>query len=596
MTAFDLAATILTALQPPAKILPSQWAERHIVLPRESNARPGKLRLATAQRQIMDAAVEPDVRVLVLKCATQIGKTLAVNAIMGWSMDGESGPMLLVRPDDSDAKNYVRQNLDPIIAATPRLRSIVGKGPKGLDSTEHKSFPGGSLAIVSSWKAAALAGKAIRVLICDELDRFAAVVAGGEGEPLTLARRRLQTYRHNSLLILASSPTLKGSSRITAEHAMGDCREFFVPCPACGDMDDITADRLHIENDDATTARLQCLACGHKADEHERKGMIAAGTFRATAIGALGVASFHLPELASEFSSLEEVATATLGAKTLEARKVLQNTTWGLEYEPTAEIELDASDLRSRAVLVEAPYAADIAFITAGVDVQSNRVEVTFLAHTGKRRIVLNHFKIMGDTSGAAVWNELDARLASTFSLKDGRTIGLSGTLIDAGFATQSVVDAVVRMRARGKKVWPSFGRAGWDRPAVKAGARIRDAVRGYTLGVDNLKHSVSKALASPDLDLNPIALPDHLDAEVFAQYTAEVLQIKYVKGQARHVWVKVEDRNEALDCLVLAAACATIPGVKSAAKPIGTENKPSLAERYAALNSIGKEGTKYAH
>ena len=544
---------------------------------------------------MVDTAAEPGVKVIVMMTATQVGKSTTINAILGWSISGEAGPHLLVRPDDSDAKAFVRENFDPLIAATPALRKIVGSGAKGLDSTVFKSFPGGSLAIVSSWKASALAGKAIRVLFADEVDRFAQIVSGGEGEPITLALRRLQTFRHSSLAILASSPTLKGSSRIAKHHDRGDQRKFFVSCRECKEWDDLTSDRLKFEAGRPETARLLCLCCGHEATEAERLDMLAYGEFRPTAKGEPGIVSFQMSELASEFSDLETIAKAVDSATTLEAKKVLVNTTWGLPYEATAEVELDASDLYTRAERIEPPYSASITFVTCGVDVQTDRLELVFLAQAPRERWLLNHIVLPGDTSGTKVWSDLDSVLGSTFRLKDGGLLPLSAIFIDAGFYTQAVVDFVVAQRLKQRKAWPIFGRAGFDRPAAKLGAKVRNLARGYTIGVDNVKLQVTKALAGSDPGLSPIRLPDHLDQQVFAQLTSERLEIRYVKGYPRHVWTKdAHTRNEALDCLVYASAAATTIR-EPAASLNSTDSKPSLAERMININVKTNEA-RHAH
>jgi phage terminase large subunit GpA-like protein len=57
--------------------------------------------------------------------------------------------------------------------------------------------------------------------------------AGTEGDPVDLADRRTTTY-WNRVKILASTPGIKGASRIEAAYEDSDQRKFFVPCPHCG--------------------------------------------------------------------------------------------------------------------------------------------------------------------------------------------------------------------------------------------------------------------------------------------------------------------------------------------------------------------------
>lgn len=583
MTSIDDASAIfaamLSALAPPPDIQPSQWAEQNLVLPRESNARPGKLRLTNLQKQIVDAAAEPTTRELVLMTSAQIGKTTGLHSIIGHAICGEGGPLLLVRPDEGDIGSYVKETLDPLIAASPALKGAVTHSNANL-----KTFAGGSLALASSYKAPQLSGKAIRFGIIDELDRCAVVTSNGEGRPEDLVRRRLHTYRR-SLLLLASTPTFAATSRISANYERGDKRLFFVRCEHCSDEAPITQDRLHFEPGKSEAARLLCQACGALADEAERLRMVAKGQLRPTAQGEPGVVSIHANELCSEFSSLAKVAAQVDSAKSLEQKKSVKNLCWGLPFEASSEVENDPSALMAMAEPIQAPYEKTIDFLTCGVDVQSNRVEAQFVAHqtSGVKRSILDHVVLHGDTSGAQVWDDLDGLLGRVFKTLDGRALESQVTFVDGGFMTETVARFVMRQRAKGRRCHITFGRAGFDRANVKEGAKIRGLLRGLIVGVDNIKMNVAKALQS-----GTIKTPNHLDADFFEQLSAERLAVKYVRGFPRQQWEKSPDvRNEAFDCLVLAVAAASLVNGRVAPADKAKTQSLSIAERAARLQSL---------
>ena len=73
-----------------------------------------------------------------------------------------------------------------------------------------KHFPGGYLALVGANSPAGLASRPIRVLLCDEVDRYGVTK---EGDPLKLAIQRTQNFG-NREIILVSTPTIKGASKI----------------------------------------------------------------------------------------------------------------------------------------------------------------------------------------------------------------------------------------------------------------------------------------------------------------------------------------------------------------------------------------------
>ena len=52
------------------------------------------------------------------------------------------------------------------------------------------------------------------------------------------------------------------------------------------------------------------------------------------------------------------------------------------------------------------------------------------------------------------------------------------------------------------------------------------------------------------------------LDEEFFRQITAEQFQSKVVKGHTKYEWVKLRERNEALDCANYARAAANVCGM----------------------------------
>jgi phage terminase large subunit GpA-like protein len=572
-------AAMLRALAPPPNTKPSEWAEQNLVLPRESNARPGKLRLTNLQKQIVDAAAEPGTRELILMTSAQIGKTTAIHAILGHAICGEGGPLLNVRPDENDVSSYCKETLDPLIAASPALRQAISHSNANL-----KTFAGGSLALASSYKAPQLSGKAIRFGIIDELDRCAAVTSNGEGRPEDLVRRRLHTFRR-SLLLLASTPTFAATSRIASNYERGDKRLFFVKCEHCGDEAPITQDRLYFESGQPDGARLLCEGCGALADEAERLRMVATGEFRSTTQGEPGVVSIHANELCGEFSSLTKVAAQVDSAKSLEQKKTVVNLCWGLPFEASSEVENNASELQSRAEPIEAPYDSAFDFITCGVDIQASRIEAQFLASKadGATRAVLDHVILHGDTTGPAPWTDLDALMAREFRMRDGRNLALSVTFIDGGFQTEAVARFVMKQRAKGRRAHIVFGRDGFDRVAVKEGSKVKGLLRGLILGVDNIKLNVAKSLQS-----GATKLPSHLDADFFDQLAAERLAVRYVKGFPRTHWEKDKDaRNEAFDALVYATAAASlVNGRASRAEGKAKPQTTDIAARLAALNS----------
>ena len=581
----------LDALKPPPVMLPSEFAERHLRLPAAANAIPGALKLTRYQTGMVDAFVDPKIDTVVMCCSAQVGKSLAVDALVGYVMKCAPGPALHVSPTTARAEDWVRDRLDPLIAASPHLRALIGGGRKGGgDSLSHKMFAGGSLNLASSYKSDDLAARAIRYVFLDEVDRFAAS-AGTEGDPVALAIKRTRTFA-NRRIVLVSTPTSRIGSRIGAWYVRGDQRRWFVPCPECNAFDHIKFENLIWKTGEASGARLVCMACGHHADEVERRKMVELGEWRATAKGEPGIASYHINELSSPFSSLASVAQQSDDAITPEQKRTFHNVCLGETFDAGTEIELNASELEERSETISAPYDIGIAAITAGVDVQGNRLEATFLAiHRDKTASGLNHIVLPGDTSAPQVWADLDEALGTTFRLRDGRRLPVAATAIDSGFSTDQVVAFVLSQRRKSRRVFAIKGVSGFDRPAIKEGSKIKGNMRVMLIGVDGLKLSVAKRLAMLDLGPGYIRLPSHLDSEYFEQLAAEELRIKLVRGFAQHAFHKTAARNEALDALVYAVAMSNLPNLTVAPKP--TIPKQSVASMAAQLNALSNVSAK---
>ena len=390
MTDENLARSWLGALVPPPKVAPSSFAEREIILPGSANAIPGPLRLAPYQRELVDVIADDDTEIIVFMLSSQTGKSISIDAMLGYCIACDPGPMLHVSPTGARSEDFVRDRFDPLIAASPSLRSLVGTGQDtrkgsagGTNSLSSKSFPGGQLNFASSRKPDELAARAIKYLLLDEVDRFA-LSAGIEGDPVGLAIKRTTTFKGKGRkVVIVSTPTSRNASRINQWYLKGDQRKFVVSCPDpdCGHRAPLAFDSLRWDEGKPSTAHLVCEECGVVITEEQRREMIEAGTWEPTATGEPGIRSYHLNELASKFSTLESVAQQAENAKTPEQKQAFHNTTLALVYDAGTEVELSSSELQQRAEPIVVPWASDILFVTAGVDVQSNRLECTFLAH-----------------------------------------------------------------------------------------------------------------------------------------------------------------------------------------------------------------------
>ena len=277
---FDGAAEILAAwgdgMRPDPLLTVSEWADQHRMLSSRASAEPGRYRTARTpyMRDIMDALspTSPVQRVVFMKAA-QVGATEAGCCFIGFVIHHAPGPMLCVQPTVEMAKRASRQRIDPLIDESPAIRERV-KPARSRDAGNtmlSKDFPGGTLVLTGANSAVGLRSMPARYLFLDEVDAYPAS-ADEEGDPVALAEARSLTFAHRRKVFLASTPTIRGMSRIERDYEASDQRRFFLPCPHCGAMQWLKFERLKWDKGQPGSVRYVCEACDQEIGEHRHVG------------------------------------------------------------------------------------------------------------------------------------------------------------------------------------------------------------------------------------------------------------------------------------------------------------------------------------
>ena len=188
---------IAQIVAPPPILTVSQWADRYRKLSAESAAEPGQWNTDRApyQREILDAVNDPACEEVVIMSSAQVGKTELILNTIGYYVDYDPAPILVVQPTLDMAQAFSKDRLAPMIRDTPALTDKV-KDSKSRDSGNtilHKKFPGGHITMAGANSPASLASRPIRIVLMDETDRYPAS-AGGEGNPIKLAEKRTNTF------------------------------------------------------------------------------------------------------------------------------------------------------------------------------------------------------------------------------------------------------------------------------------------------------------------------------------------------------------------------------------------------------------------
>lgn len=550
---------IAKILTPPPKMTVSDWADENRVLSREASAEAGKWRTSRAeyQREIMNAANDPETERVVVMTSSQIGKSEIINNVVGYFVDYDPAPIMLVQPTLDVAKAYSKDRIDPMIRDTPALRKKVAgsKARDGDNTILHKRFPGGHITLVGANSPSSLASRPIRILLMDEVDRYP-VSAGEEGDPAGLAIKRTTTF-WNKKIYMVSTPTIKGASRIEAEYEDSTMEQWQVKCPACGKYMPYTWAAINFDG-----PVMECMHCKESFDEYTWKNQPGMWIPRAENFGVRG---FHLNELASPWVKWEKIIENFKEAKRKgqETLKTWINTSLGETWEEKSDT--DSSEIIKRRERYNADLPDGVLLLTCGVDVQDDRLELEVVGWGhGKESWGIEYQMFVGDTSQDAVWTQLDNYLTKQFKFEDNKGLHITTTCIDSGGHRTQEVYKFCKTREH-RRIFAIKGRGGEGVPFISAPTRNnRERVALFTIGVDQGKMTLISRLKQQFEGEGychfPIEQDKGYDEDYFEGITAESMRIRKVKGVTKVEWVKRDGvRNEAFDCRNYATAAMEI-------------------------------------
>ncbi len=559
----DIRKAYHEAFTPPPELTLSQWADRYAYLSPENSADFGKWHSIAYQRGIMDAVTDPNTTTVTVMKSSRVGWTKIIDHAIGYYIHQDPCPMMVVQPTIDDAEDYSKTEIEPMIRDTPVLTEIMGdyKAKDSGNTIMRKNFPGGRLILSGANSARGFRRVTVRVVMFDEVDGYP-IGAGQEGDQIKLGIKRTLTFWNNKILI-GSTPTLKGFSRIETSYDASDQRHYFVPCPHCKVKQVLKFFLIKWPKGEPEKAEYQCEHCGRMIEEKWKPWMVGNGEWRASK-PFKGHAGFHIWAAYSLFpnASWGKLAEEFLECKDKpEEFKVFVNTVWGECWEERGGKVEDSTLLSRREIYgPEVPDGAGI--LTAGVDIQGDRLEVEVVAWGLEYESWSMDYRIIyGDPAKNEVWKNLDDYLLAPWVFPDGklRRIAIAG--IDSGFLADKAYTFCKTRLAR--RIFPVKGKSkpGESMPLVSKPSR-NNALRVplFTIGVDTGKDLIYSRLKTQEPGPGYCHFPADRESEYFKGLTAEKSVTRYKKGRPYKEWILPRGRhNEPLDCRIYATAAYTI-------------------------------------
>jgi phage terminase large subunit GpA-like protein len=500
-----------------------------------------------------------------------------------------------------------------------------GKKSRSADDTlDFKQFVGGFLAIEGAGSEDNLARRPVRVLLFDEIDKYPDLA---QGDAITLGEARLATYVDGLSIRVCSPTqeddsriailNAKGDQRRASaqcphcghrqfldffKHVHWDRNEETgehfpetaeLRCEACSALWS-EADRLAALRQTRwhQTRPFKCGKCGTQhsplddyalawADPEETdpigriwdwwaSDMFAVYRAKCRTCGKWSVSNRHASFQASKmFSPWPADRPVELAIKFVDAgnneemRQAFWQNELGLPYRPRIGKDVKPDVLMERLEVWPGDVPPQVAFLTAGVDVQPDRLEIEIVGWGLKEESWQIAYEVLeGDADRPEVWDRLDQLLQREWLRADGYRFTVMAACIDSGGANTQAVYSFCRTRwARRIYAIKGMSEESTERspvwPSVRRMSRQKADFKPVMIGTNAAKDRISNCLAIEAPGPGYMHFPAGLQPNYFIQLTAERLKpVKTRNGRTRRAWVRKRDTaNEALDCRVYAYA-----------------------------------------
>lgn len=568
-------------LRPEERMSVTTWSNRYRILPSVAAYESGPYRSSRTPylEKIMEVmSPHSRVREIIFKKCSQIGGTEILNNWIGCIIHTAPGGILMISPTDNNARRNSKIRIDPMIKATPPLRDRI-KSARVRDAGNtvlQKDFPGGFLVMCGSNSTSDIKSLPCRYVGLDEVNEYPKDL-DGQGSVIELAKARARNFP-NSKLYINSTPTTSDGI-IDQEFNDSDQQNYHVPCPHCGATQKLVFEQLRWEKGKYNEVFYQCghSDCGELIGEIHKNEMLRLGEWIAECPEKADPQrmGFAINALYSPWYRWGQICRDYDKAKNNQPKlRTFYNTILGLAWEEEGE-QPDFNIVYNKRVdsYTSNNPPKEVCFITAGADVQKDRIEVEIVGWAkGKRSYSIDYRILIGETNQLAVWDQLAKIVNETWKRSDGLLLPMRMMCVDSQYNQSYVYDFCRRFSL--DRVVPTRGN---DKQAViiaaprlvditKEGKKV-GSIRAWNVGVSLLKSELYGWLRM-NPDENGQTPPGYCyfpkdgyysGTQYFKGLCGEQLEKKTERGVSKYVWVKKEHQNEPLDCRNYARAAASL-------------------------------------
>ena len=559
----------LKFLKPPENITVSEWADKYRILDARSSAMPGPWRTEHTPylKEIMDEFNNYETEEIIYVKPTQVGGTECLQNMVGYIVQQDPAPTLIVYPTDKLAESISENRLQPMMKSAPTLRNKFNEN----DSQKLElQFDGMYLSLAGSNSPSSLASKAIRYLFLDEVDKYPGA-SRKEADPISLARERTKTF-HNRKIFITSTPTIR-EGHIWREKEDADIeKHYFVPCPHCGEYIELKMKQIQFPDkegmsyaDRAEFAVYVCQECGCLITDKDKPEMLRKGEWRVVRENTKfsRKVAFWMNTLYSPFVRFSEIAKAFLTSK--DDPEEFQNFVNSWLAEPWEDTKLKTSVdlvLERQTEYEEFVVPEWAKLLTAGVDVQENCLYWSIRAWG-------DYLTSQNIAHGQAQsFREVERIMNLEYRMPDSTPVVVALALIDSGNDTDTVYDFCAN-----NSDWalPSKGSSNTMLSHYRLSKVNKSGSKAFGMNlvlVDTGKYKdiIAGRMQKPN-GVGSWMVYQGCDAEYATQVTSEQkVNVRNGRGQVKQQWRQKTSHaaNHYLDCEVYALCAADILEVRT--------------------------------
>ena len=502
--------------------------------------------------------------IIFCKC-TQVGGTEALQNMLGYVIQQDPAPAMVVYPTDKLAESISENRIRPMINASRILKDLYNKNES---SKLELQFDGMYLTLAGSNSPASLASKAIKYLFLDEVDKYPGA-SRKEADPISLARERTKTFQ-NRKIYMTSTPTIKTNHIWKAVEGADVEKHYFVPCPHCGEYIELIFKQLRWPDDQGLTnadradmAVYICQECGCIITDQHKDNMLRYGEWRAVRsnTNSKKKVAYCISTLYSPFVRFCDVAKEFLDSLgDPERQQNFRNSWLGEPWEDTKLVTNANVVMERRTDVPEFVVPNWAKMLTAGVDVQETSLYWTIRAwgpYITSQNIA--HGQILNIY-------ELENIMNLQYEREDGEVMIVELCLIDSGFDTDNIYNFCV-------------DNSDWALPSKGSSHRMDSHFRISTINkVGSRAYGTNLVIVDGDRYKDMIAarmtkkngrgswmVYEGCDMEYAEQVTAEQKVNEKSGGRIVQRWKKKRTNidNHYLDAEVYAMAAADIRGLR---------------------------------